>query len=150
MLLNLVSLLPNKSTATCGPTARDRVDIHVSIQIDSWKVTRYGTYLVIGTLYTARASSIYKTQTRPLVREGAPQKQDCNCRTVKMSGHEPHMGLDIKCDWLTVSRNVTLTLTEWNQSCKQGFAHHLKFSEVHTGPRFAHSFQPSIYVYTII
>jgi hypothetical protein len=30
----------------------------------------------------ASASSIYKTQTRPLVREGAPQKQDRNCQTV--------------------------------------------------------------------
>jgi hypothetical protein len=29
----------------------------------------------------ARASSIYKRQTRPLVREGAPQKQDRNCQT---------------------------------------------------------------------
>jgi hypothetical protein len=31
-------------------------------------------------LLCARASSIYKRQTRPLVREGAPQKQDCNCQ----------------------------------------------------------------------
>jgi hypothetical protein len=30
----------------------------------------------------ARASSIYKRQTRPLVREGAPQKQDRNCQAV--------------------------------------------------------------------
>jgi hypothetical protein len=30
----------------------------------------------------ARASSIYKRQTRPLVREGAPQEQDRNCHTV--------------------------------------------------------------------
>jgi hypothetical protein len=31
----------------------------------------------------ARASSIYERQTRPLVREGAPQKKkDCNCQTV--------------------------------------------------------------------
>jgi hypothetical protein len=30
----------------------------------------------------ARVSSTYKRQTRPLVREGAPQKQDCNCQTV--------------------------------------------------------------------
>jgi hypothetical protein len=38
----------------------------------------------------ARTGSIYKRQTRPLVREGATQKQDRN--------------------W-TISRNVTLTLT---------------------------------------
>jgi hypothetical protein len=30
----------------------------------------------------ARASSIYKRQTRPLAREDAPQKQDRNCQTV--------------------------------------------------------------------
>jgi hypothetical protein len=30
----------------------------------------------------ARASSIYNRRTRPLVREGAPQKQDCNCQTI--------------------------------------------------------------------
>jgi hypothetical protein len=27
---------------------------------------------------------------------------------------------------------------------KQGSAHHWKFSKVHTGPRFAHSFHPSV------
>jgi hypothetical protein len=30
----------------------------------------------------AKASSMYKRQTRPLVREGAPQKQDRNCQTL--------------------------------------------------------------------
>jgi hypothetical protein len=34
----------------------------------------------------ARASSIHKRQTRPLVREGASQKQDRNCETVIKSG----------------------------------------------------------------
>jgi hypothetical protein len=29
---------------------------------------------------------------------------------------------------------------------KQGSAHHWKFSKLHTGPRFAHSFQPSVYI----
>jgi hypothetical protein len=33
-------------------------------------------------LVAARASSIYIRQIRPLVREGAPQKQDRNCQTV--------------------------------------------------------------------
>jgi hypothetical protein len=46
----------------------------------------------------ARASSIYKRQTRRLIKEGAPQKQDRNWQT----RHQ---------DLLTVSRNVTLTLT---------------------------------------
>jgi hypothetical protein len=52
----------------------------------------------------AGASSIYKRQTRPLVREAAPQKQDRNCQTV--INIWPRL-----TDWLTVSRNVTLTLT---------------------------------------
>jgi hypothetical protein len=59
-----------------------------------------------------RPSSIYKRQTRPLVREGAPQKRDRNCQRViakylVMSsrwGSTPRL-----FDWLTVSRNVTLT-----------------------------------------
>jgi hypothetical protein len=46
----------------------------------------------------ARAISIYvKRQTRPLVREGAPHKQDRNCQRVKkISGHEPQLWLDTK------------------------------------------------------
>jgi hypothetical protein len=43
----------------------------------------------------ARASSIYKTETRPFVREGAPEKQDRNCQKVI------NMGLDTKTYWLT-------------------------------------------------
>jgi hypothetical protein len=53
----------------------------------------------------ARASSIYKRQTRPLVRESAPQKQDRNCQeSNKYLGSTPRI-----TDRLTVSRNVTLT-----------------------------------------
>jgi hypothetical protein len=39
--------------------------------------------------------------TCPLVREGAPYRQNRNCLTVNKSGHEPPMGLVIKTDWLT-------------------------------------------------
>jgi hypothetical protein len=51
----------------------------------------------------ARASNIYKRQTRPFVREGAPQKQGHNCQTNKclVWGSTPR---------LTVGRSVTLTL----------------------------------------
>jgi hypothetical protein len=55
----------------------------------------------------ARASSIYKRQTPPLVREGAPQKQDRNCQRIINIWTPRHT------DWLTVSRNVTLTLSLW-------------------------------------
>jgi hypothetical protein len=29
---------------TCGPIARKQVNKHVSVKIDSWKLTRYGTH----------------------------------------------------------------------------------------------------------
>jgi hypothetical protein len=32
-----------KHIATCRPIARERVDKHVSMEVDSWKATRYGT-----------------------------------------------------------------------------------------------------------
>jgi hypothetical protein len=41
-----------------------------------------------------------KRQTWPLVREGAPHRQDTNFQK-KKSGHEPHTGLNTKTDWLT-------------------------------------------------
>jgi hypothetical protein len=53
--------------------------------------------------------SIYRRQTRPLVREGAPQKQDHTCHTVINIWSWAQMGLDTKTYWLTVNRNVTLT-----------------------------------------
>jgi hypothetical protein len=66
----------------------------------------------------ARASSIHKRQTRPLVREGAPQKQDRKCQTIKnIWSWAPNGGSTPKLtDWLIVSRNVTLTLTSDKKS----------------------------------
>jgi hypothetical protein len=64
----------------------------------------------------ARASSIHKRQARPLVREGAPQKQGRNCQTViniwswAPWGSTPRL-TDWLTDWPTVSRNVTLSLS---------------------------------------
>jgi hypothetical protein len=43
-----------------------------------------------------------KRQTRPLVREGAPQRQDSNFQTELISGHKSQV-----TDWPTISRNVT-------------------------------------------
>jgi hypothetical protein len=37
-----------------------------------------------------------KRQTRPLVREGAPQRQDSKFQTELMSGRKSHSGLDTK------------------------------------------------------
>jgi hypothetical protein len=56
-------------------------------------------------------------QTRPLVRESAPQKQDRKFQTATfrqevISGGKCHKGAryqDILPDWLTVSRKVTST-----------------------------------------
>jgi hypothetical protein len=59
------------------------------------------------------SSSIYKRQIHPLVREGAPQKEDCNSRgTINIGSWTPG-GCSIPrlTDWLIVSRNMTLTLT---------------------------------------
>jgi hypothetical protein len=55
----------------------------------------------------------YTKDTRPLVREGAPQKQDRKCQTVKnIWSWAPDEGSTPRLtDWLAVSRNVTLTLT---------------------------------------
>jgi hypothetical protein len=46
------------------------------------QIVKYGRKSHGTNTWLARASSIYKRQTRPLVREGAPQKQDPNCQTV--------------------------------------------------------------------
>jgi hypothetical protein len=48
----------------------------------------------------ARASNTYKTQTRPLVREGAPLEQDRNCHTCnKDLVVSPRWVLYSKTDW---------------------------------------------------
>jgi hypothetical protein len=53
----------------------------------------------------ARTSSIYKRQTRHLVRDGTPEKQDRDCQK-SSRGSTPRL-----TNWLTISSNVTLTLT---------------------------------------
>jgi hypothetical protein len=60
----------------------------------------------------AKASSIYKRQTRPLLREGAPQNQVCTCQTVITVWSWAPDGARHQ-DWLTVSRNVTTTFFCW-------------------------------------
>jgi hypothetical protein len=55
-----------------------------------------------------------KWQTRPLVREGGPQRHDSNRQTVTdIWSWEPEgaRNQDILTDWLTISRNVTLTVS---------------------------------------
>jgi hypothetical protein len=54
----------------------------------------------------ARASCIYKRQTRPLVREGALQKQDRNCqRVINIWSWAPDGALyqDLLIDWSSVA-----------------------------------------------
>jgi hypothetical protein len=61
-----------------------------------------------------KASRTYKRQTRPLVREGAPRKQERNCQTeINIWSWAPDGSRyqDLLTGWMTVSRNVTLTLT---------------------------------------
>jgi hypothetical protein len=60
----------------------------------------------------ARTSSIYKRQSRPLVWEGASQNQDRKCQRVIYLVMSPKWCWTPRItDWLTVGRNVTLTLT---------------------------------------
>jgi hypothetical protein len=61
----------------------------------------------------ARSSSNCKQQTCPLVREGAPHQQTRNCLTeIKLRSWAPDGGLTPRQTyWLTVGRNVNLTLT---------------------------------------
>jgi hypothetical protein len=48
--------------------------------------------------YAGEVMSIYKKQTRPLVREGVTQKQDrlCQREIITVFCLEPQMGLDTK------------------------------------------------------
>jgi hypothetical protein len=65
----------------------------------------------------ARASSIYKSQTRPLVREGAPQEQDRNCHTNnKDLVVSPKRVLYTKTDWPADRRSYCKTQHNWQLS----------------------------------
>jgi hypothetical protein len=59
-----------------------------------------------------------KRQAIPLVREGAPQRQDSKFQTELISGRKFHSALDTKTywltDWPTVSRNVTSASSQRN------------------------------------
>jgi hypothetical protein len=64
----------------------------------------------------ARASSNYKRQTCPLVRESAPHQQTRNSLTVKKSGRKPLMCAlfqDRLADWLSVVTWLWLWRWEW-------------------------------------
>jgi hypothetical protein len=67
----------------------------------------------------ARASSIYKRQTRPLVREGAAQQQDRNCqRVINFCSGARH--LDLLIGWPSIAMwlwGQTLILT-WLDGCQ--------------------------------
>jgi hypothetical protein len=73
----------------------------------------------------ARTINIYKRQACPLVREGAPRKQDRNCQTLINIGRGSTPRLT---DWLTVSRNVTLILTSEHLSDRR----RSRQSEIHS------------------
>jgi hypothetical protein len=65
------------------------------------------------------ASSMYKRQTRPLVREGATQRQDRNCRTViNILSWAPDEARhqDLLTDWPSVAMWLGLGLGQRSQS----------------------------------
>jgi hypothetical protein len=66
--------------------------------------------------YLARTSGIYKRQTRPLVREGSSQKQNCNCRRVINIWSGAPDGArrqDLLTDWPSVAMWLWLWLWLW-------------------------------------
>jgi hypothetical protein len=70
-----------------------------------------------------RTSSIYKRQTRPFLREGAPEEQDRNCQTVTNiwswtpgGGSTPRL-----TDWPSVAVWLWLWLREFNYSMSSDF-----------------------------
>jgi hypothetical protein len=82
----------------------------------------------------ARASSIYKRQTHPLVREGAPQKQDRNCQTaINIWSWAPDgdRHQDLVTDWVSVAmwlwlwlhcktrshQTIVKPITDWDLAC---------------------------------
>jgi hypothetical protein len=61
-----------------------------------------------------------KRQTRLLVREGAPQRQDSNFQTELISGRKSHIGIDTKTYWLTdrpTDRQSTWILLQYTVLC---------------------------------
>jgi hypothetical protein len=66
----------------CDPASRRRWRKGKSQNWDSKIWSRDARDLDPRKTALVRASSIYKRQPCPLVREGAPQKQDCNCQTI--------------------------------------------------------------------
>jgi hypothetical protein len=66
------------------------VSLLLSTSLDSWRALR-----IIQVL-----TKTDKWQTRPLVREGAPQRQGSNFEK-KNSGQKSQIGLDTKTYWLT-------------------------------------------------
>jgi hypothetical protein len=69
---------------------------------------------------------------------GATRKKKKNADEIGSELCLPRLG--------TSGRPLTLKIAA---SAKQASPHHLKFTKVHIGPRFAHGFQPS-YVYDFI
>jgi hypothetical protein len=63
----------------------------------------------------ARPSSIYKRQNRPLVRGGAPEKQDRDCqRVINIWSWSPDGARhqDLLIDWPSVAMSLSLELTQ--------------------------------------
>jgi hypothetical protein len=70
----------------------------------------------------AGASSIYKRQTRPLVREGATQKQDRNCQIINIWSWATDWARhqDLLIDWPSVAMWPWLWLRFWLCVCVCG------------------------------
>jgi hypothetical protein len=60
--------------------ARQQTDKHLETEYTHATIEKRRNYYITGFLWSG-ASGTYKRQTRPLVREGAPRKQERNCQT---------------------------------------------------------------------
>jgi hypothetical protein len=109
----------------------------------------------------ARASSMYKRQTRPLVREGAPRKQDRNCQKLISIWSWAPDGCFVsrQTGRLTVGRNIRLRLRlsseqrQFSSSSEQSqFRSHSSTTDIATvkNQKTSHCFLCYIFVKWII
>jgi hypothetical protein len=111
----VISILFSQSYKTRGTIVTLRVvggDEMGSLKSETVKYGRESQGTRTRETALAMASSIYKRQTRPLVREGAPQKQDRNCQTViNIWSWSPSNYLSATDSLLCLKAKVRLRLT---------------------------------------
>jgi hypothetical protein len=114
-VLTRVEAASNTSTVTLRVVGGDKKG---SLKSETVKYGRKSQGTRTEKTALARASGTYKRQTRPLVREGAPQNQERNCQTysvfraeIKIWSQAPNgCFIPRQTGQLTVDRNIRLRL----------------------------------------